>query len=306
MLRRLARLPMPTIAAIDGPALGGGLELALACDLRVCRSGVTLGLTESRLGGLAGNGSVRLARLVGPARAKEMLFTGETIRRRAGARVGAGEPRRRARDPRSTLRARSPATIAARGPLSNRLAKKLVDAAQDDAARRRACRCRRSRSSDLRERRPARRRGRFPRQARRRASGTLTNHARLTDQDHGKDHGGRSGSTDPGWRCDPDQRIGRRARGARGVACSRGAPLPRGRQAARTHVGQRRRRRRSRSAGRNASRSRGLAQARDHQRARRLARSGAARGGGQDRGLHAAAGRPVAAHARHGGRAAPG
>ena len=57
---------MPTIAAIDGPALGGGFELALACDLRVCGAGVALGLTESRLGGLAGNGSVRLTRLVGP------------------------------------------------------------------------------------------------------------------------------------------------------------------------------------------------------------------------------------------------
>jgi enoyl-CoA hydratase/carnithine racemase len=88
VLRGLARLPMPTIAALDGPALGGGLELALACDLRVARQGVTLGLTESRLGGLAGSGSLRLTRLVGPGRAK-------------------------------------------RGPLSNRLAKELVDAAQD-------------------------------------------------------------------------------------------------------------------------------------------------------------------------------
>ena len=79
VLRRLARLPMPTIAAIDGPALGGGLELALACDLRVLRQGVALGLTESRLGGLAGSGALRLTRLVGPARAKEMLFSGETV-----------------------------------------------------------------------------------------------------------------------------------------------------------------------------------------------------------------------------------
>ena len=59
VLRTLARVPAPTIAAIDGPALGGGLEVALACDLRVCSKGVALGLTESRLGGLAGNGSVR-------------------------------------------------------------------------------------------------------------------------------------------------------------------------------------------------------------------------------------------------------
>src|SRR5207249_7675825 len=79
VLRRLARMPMPTIAAIDGPALGGGLEIALACDLRVCKSGIALGLTECRLGGLAGNGSVRLTRLIGPARAKELLYTGETI-----------------------------------------------------------------------------------------------------------------------------------------------------------------------------------------------------------------------------------
>ena len=79
VLRRLARLPAPTIAAIDGPALGGGLELALACDLRVCRQGVAIGLTESRLGGLAGNGAVRLARLVGPARAKELLYTGDML-----------------------------------------------------------------------------------------------------------------------------------------------------------------------------------------------------------------------------------
>jgi enoyl-CoA hydratase/carnithine racemase len=121
---------MPTIAAIDGPALGGGLEIALACDLRVCRAGVVLGLPESRLGGLAGNGSLRLARLVGPARAKELLFTGETIV--AEQALAWGIVNRVVADGSALDGARKLAsTIAARGPLSNRLAKKLVDAAHD-------------------------------------------------------------------------------------------------------------------------------------------------------------------------------
>lgn len=130
VVRTLARVAIPTIAAIDGPALGGGLELALACDLRVCKSGVALGLTESRLGGLAGSGSIRLTRLVGPARAKELLFTGDTISTERALAWGLvnvvveeGSALEGAR--------RLAATIARRGPLSNRLAKELVDAAQD-------------------------------------------------------------------------------------------------------------------------------------------------------------------------------
>jgi enoyl-CoA hydratase/carnithine racemase len=130
VLRTLAGIAVPTIAAIDGPALGGGLEIALACDLRVCRKGVALGLTESRLGGLAGNGSVRLTRLIGPSRAKELLFTGETIDTEKALAWGLlnivvedGSALEGAR--------RLAATIAKRGPLSNRLAKELVDAAQD-------------------------------------------------------------------------------------------------------------------------------------------------------------------------------
>ena len=130
VLRNLAGLPMPTIAAIDGPALGGGLELALACDLRVVRRGAALGLTESRLGGLAGNGSVRLTRLVGPARAKEMLFTGDTVT--DDVALAWGLVNRVASEGSALDAARSlAATIVARGPLSNRLAKELVDLAQD-------------------------------------------------------------------------------------------------------------------------------------------------------------------------------
>ena len=129
VLRHLAALPMPTIAAIDGPALGGGLELALACDLRVAREGVKLGLPESGLGGLAGSGSLRLTRLIGPARAKELLFTGETVGTKQALawgivnRVANGS----ALDDAIALAG----TIMRKGPLSNRLAKRLVDAAQD-------------------------------------------------------------------------------------------------------------------------------------------------------------------------------
>jgi enoyl-CoA hydratase/carnithine racemase len=130
VVRQLARLPVPTIAALDGPALGGGLELALACDLRVARKGLPLGLTESRLGGLAGSGSVRLTRLVGPSRAKELLFTGETISSDRAFEWGLVN---RLVDTGTALDgARELArTICRRGPLSNRHAKQLVDAAQD-------------------------------------------------------------------------------------------------------------------------------------------------------------------------------
>lgn len=130
VLRRLAQIPIPTIAAIDGPALGGGFELALACDLRVCRKGVPLGLTESRLGGLAGNGSVRLTRLIGPSRAKELLYTGDVVD--TGQALAWGLVNRVVDEGSALDAARAlAATIASRAPLSNRLAKKLVDAAQD-------------------------------------------------------------------------------------------------------------------------------------------------------------------------------
>lgn len=129
VLRRLAGLPVPTIAAIDGPALGGGFELALACDLRIVRRSIPLGLPESRLGGLAGNGALRLTRLIGPSRAKEMLFTGRTV---ADDEALAWGLVNQVSDGPALESARSlAATVAARGPLSNRLAKKLADAAQD-------------------------------------------------------------------------------------------------------------------------------------------------------------------------------
>ncbi len=75
-----ARIPHPTLCALNGSAYGGGLELALACDLRVIVEGAELGLTEVRLGIMPGaGGTQRLPRLVGVAAAKEMILLGRRI-----------------------------------------------------------------------------------------------------------------------------------------------------------------------------------------------------------------------------------
>jgi enoyl-CoA hydratase/carnithine racemase len=77
---RVAALPQPTIAAIAGWCLGGGLELALACDFRVAAEGAQFGLPEVRIGILPSSGGThRLARLVGAARAKELVLLRERI-----------------------------------------------------------------------------------------------------------------------------------------------------------------------------------------------------------------------------------
>ncbi|MEV0391935.1 enoyl-CoA hydratase/isomerase family protein [Polymorphospora rubra] len=86
---RIRALPLPTVAAVDGPALGGGAELAYACDLRVCTARAFFGQPEVRLGILAGAGAThRLPALVGEARAKEMLFTGRRVGADEAARIG--------------------------------------------------------------------------------------------------------------------------------------------------------------------------------------------------------------------------
>jgi enoyl-CoA hydratase/carnithine racemase len=129
--RQLAELPMPTIAAIEGDALGGGLELALCCDLRIASARARLGMPEVRLAVLPGSGGTqRLPRVVGPARAKELILTGRIISADEAERFGLVNevvPVGGAR-----LRADAVADeIAARGPLAVREAKRLIDAAMD-------------------------------------------------------------------------------------------------------------------------------------------------------------------------------
>lgn len=82
-------LPVPVIAVINGHALGGGLELALACDLRIARAGAVLGLPETGLAILPGaGGTQRLSRLIGPGKAKEMIFTGTSLRAEEAVQIG--------------------------------------------------------------------------------------------------------------------------------------------------------------------------------------------------------------------------
>lgn len=130
-MERLAGLPMPTIAAIEGNALGGGLEIALACDIRVASEGAKLGLPEVRLAVTPGaGGTQRLPRVVGVGRAKELTLTGRILDAAEAELiglvsrvVGAGQARAAADE--------MALEIAQRGPLAVREVKKLIDLSTD-------------------------------------------------------------------------------------------------------------------------------------------------------------------------------
>jgi enoyl-CoA hydratase/3-hydroxyacyl-CoA dehydrogenase len=89
VLGRLANLPKPTVAAINGHCFGGGLELALACDFRIAAKRATLGQTEVNLGLVPGaGGSQRLVRILGQARAKELVMLGSRLTADEAAAIG--------------------------------------------------------------------------------------------------------------------------------------------------------------------------------------------------------------------------
>jgi methylglutaconyl-CoA hydratase len=80
LMDQINDLPVPVIGAVDGLALGGGLEMALACDIRVAASDAKMGLVESRLAIIPGaGGTQRLPRLINPAVAKELIYTARVI-----------------------------------------------------------------------------------------------------------------------------------------------------------------------------------------------------------------------------------
>lgn len=127
----LDRSPVPTVAAVNGFALGGGLEIALACDIRVASENALFGFPEVGLGIMCGmGGTQRAPRLLGPAVAKELIMTGQRIGANEALRiglvnrvVGEGEALDAAKE--------IAAEISANGPLAVRLAKSAANRAHD-------------------------------------------------------------------------------------------------------------------------------------------------------------------------------
>ncbi|KAI1295398.1 Enoyl-CoA hydratase domain-containing protein 2, mitochondrial [Halotydeus destructor] len=128
---QIEALPMPTIAALDGAALGGGLEMALSCDMRVIASTAKLGLIETRLAIIPGaGGTQRLPRLVGLAKAKELIFCAKVIDGIEAERLGIANivvEQNKSRDAAARRSLELAAEIACQGPIALRMAKQAIN-----------------------------------------------------------------------------------------------------------------------------------------------------------------------------------
>jgi enoyl-CoA hydratase len=129
VLDQIANLRIPTIAALNGYTFGGGLELALACDLRIASEAVQLAAPEVKIGTVPGwGGTYRLAELVGPARAKQMIFTGERIDAMRAEQWGLVNEVASANEFGDRVQSVAD-SIAANAPISVQLAKAAIDGA---------------------------------------------------------------------------------------------------------------------------------------------------------------------------------
>jgi enoyl-CoA hydratase len=125
--RLLETMPKPTIAAVNGFALGGGCELALACDIRYAASNAKLGQPEVNLGIIPGwGGTQRLARMCGLGVAKELLYTGRTVGADEALRIGLVNG---VHDPVLDKARETAALLVSKSPVALRLMKQLVNRA---------------------------------------------------------------------------------------------------------------------------------------------------------------------------------
>ena len=125
--RLLETMPKPTIAAVNGFALGGGCELALACDIRYASSNAKLGQPEVNLGIIPGwGGTQRLARVCGLGVAKELIFTGRTVDSEEALRIGLVNA---LHDPVLDRARETAALLATKSPLALRVMKQLANRA---------------------------------------------------------------------------------------------------------------------------------------------------------------------------------
>ncbi len=127
VFRKIEKLHVPVIAAVNGFALGGGCELAMACDIRLCSDNARFGQPEVGLGIIPGfSGTVRLARLVGMGMAKQLIYTGKAIKADEALRIGLVN----AVVPQADLMAKAlemAAQIAANAPMAVKAAKLCIN-----------------------------------------------------------------------------------------------------------------------------------------------------------------------------------
>jgi enoyl-CoA hydratase len=131
LMAKIEKLPQPVIAAINGFALGGGCELAMACDIRIAGENARIGQPEVSLGIIPGyGGTQRLARLVGRGKAKQMILTGDHVNAAEAHRIGLVDEVFPAAELMSKVKELAQ-KIASKGPLAIRAAKEAINIGLD-------------------------------------------------------------------------------------------------------------------------------------------------------------------------------